>query len=469
MSESETQRTYLVGVNQNGRSLKFLNNKNNMAAESLRKQLAAYERQKTITMSNMESRRLNTELFLKRVRYLEHEEDERLMKKHDDDEEETPDVKPRVKQKRQRQHRMPRMAQTAPANVGQGGGRIGAADSKRKYLKSGPETQAEREHMLRRQGTGDSLSAVKLDRKESMFLQLSGRGRHISELVYPEIPSSKTPRPNPRTLLDVMIGLNAMHYLPTSNTSEQFNDSFRGDSRLSIDHDSMYSSNENTAKRFMNQWKSQVAFRKGSIVRRIDKAFNRNVSTTNLTSVAEDPSRLRTSRMMLRQSMQMRLPAIDDDERKETFLAWMQEEKEKAVHDPYPFLNDRNNVRQAQRRRSFVEWLDKRTKFNPKTAKENEDRMAPIYSLSDDEDEDDEPQNLGDLMRTLLKVKMAFRDPLNDRIRRFYSEVDEMVRRDETAARRPIGEELQRRWKRILQGVDAGHADSGDEDYYLML
>jgi len=75
MTETESQRSQLIGVNPHSQTLKFLNNKNNIAALSLRKQLASFERQRSMNMSSMEARRLDTELFLKQVKYLEGQDD----------------------------------------------------------------------------------------------------------------------------------------------------------------------------------------------------------------------------------------------------------------------------------------------------------------------------------------------------------------------------------------------------------
>lgn len=76
MSETDMQRVSLVGVNPNSRSLKFLNTKNNIATQTLKKQIAMFERQKTFCMSSLETRRLDTHQFLKQVKSLEHETEE---------------------------------------------------------------------------------------------------------------------------------------------------------------------------------------------------------------------------------------------------------------------------------------------------------------------------------------------------------------------------------------------------------
>ena len=321
------------------------------------------------------------------------------------------------------------------------------------------------------------MVSLRMDRKNSMFIQLPGKGKNAdSNFGYRDVPNSKTPKPNPRTLLDVMIGLNALKYLPNSTSSEYLNDSFRGDSRLSVDCESIYSDHGNTAQTFMNQWKNKVACRKASLFNKIDKKFGvtQATSTSNLTSVAEDPSRLqrhRKSRMMIRHHMQQRLPVIDDeDERKETFQAWIAEERERANSEQFPLINP--NDKQARRRRSFCFWLDRRHKEHLKRTRENKDNIAGVMHLSDlDSDEEEEPQSIGDLMKTLLKMKMSFKTPLDARLKKFNADVEEMVRRDAEARTAPIGKALKRRWKMIMHGVDAALADSSDEEdnYYHTL
>lgn len=76
MSETDKQRLSLVGVNANSRSLKFLNTKNNIAALTLKKQLAVFEREKTFSISAIDSKRHDTQTFLKQVKNLDQETEE---------------------------------------------------------------------------------------------------------------------------------------------------------------------------------------------------------------------------------------------------------------------------------------------------------------------------------------------------------------------------------------------------------
>lgn len=76
MSETDIQRMSLVGVNPNSRTLKFLNTKNNIATLTLKKQIAMFEREKTFSMTSLETKRLDTKQFLKQVKTLEHESEE---------------------------------------------------------------------------------------------------------------------------------------------------------------------------------------------------------------------------------------------------------------------------------------------------------------------------------------------------------------------------------------------------------
>ena len=71
MSETEARRTALIGVGPHSRTLKFLNNKNNIATTILNKKLALIERQSTMTINHLEHTRLDTQDFLKKIKFLE--------------------------------------------------------------------------------------------------------------------------------------------------------------------------------------------------------------------------------------------------------------------------------------------------------------------------------------------------------------------------------------------------------------
>ncbi|KAH3890290.1 uncharacterized protein LOC127851287 [Dreissena polymorpha] len=483
MSEKEDHKITLVGVNPHSRTLKFLNNKNNQALVILKKRLESFERQKTLSISSIETRRLDTQQFLKHVQYLEHQDadNDRLVVRDVGSASQTPDPP-----KQPRRRRKIRLAKTAPAaHAAHSDSECvdGKRDEKRKGVKSGPETQAEKEKMLYGHRGDEFASQMRMERRDSMFFQLSGRGRHDSADItgypgYLEIPTRKTPKPNPRTLLDVMMGLNAFNHLPPPSSCEQQNESgsVRNDSRLSVDYDSVYGSHENIANRFMQQWRTKVASRKLSIINKLDASMQPNPaargSSTNLTSVAENPSRLlknrRSTRVFGRKSVvQPMLPVIDDEEeRKEQFQAWMSEEQEKSKADKQLFMFKSGDNKQTQRRRSFMIWLQNREKENKERASKNE--LASYEESEDENQSDDEPESIGDLMRALLKIKTRVREPLETRVRKFNAEIEDIIKRDEAARNMPMGKALKRKWLMIMQGIDAALAESSDDDdhYY---
>lgn len=388
---------------------------------------------------------------------------------------------PPLTARKRRRPRKIRLARTAPANIHHSDDEMqhAAFENRRHEIRSGPETQAERDQMLN------------MDRKKSVFLQLSGKGKENQSHAYYDIDVPKRPelpKPNPKTLLDVMVGLNAFSLLPKpGSNSNELSDSYRGDSRMSIiDEDSMFGSHENIAKSFMTQWKNKVASRKFSIISKLENQTSQvplqRCDSIALSSVPEEDSSLRNysrvhrkSKWTVRHQMkQPSLPAIyDDEERKEQFLAWMEEQKAKMRIEKESVFANMPKDKQAQRRKSFTCWLQDR-KDNTKVSDvsdDDDDVIADgLRQILDDEDDVDvgKPANIGDLMKTLLKIKTRFKDPLDSRLQRFYREIDEIKERDEAARTKPTTKSQKRRWKMLMYGVDAALADSSDEeDNYL--
>ncbi|KAL4224870.1 hypothetical protein ACF0H5_015566 [Mactra antiquata] len=489
MSETDIQRLSLVGVNPNSRSLKFLNTKNNIASLTLKKQLAVYEREKTFSISMIDSQRHDAQSFLKQVKSLEQETEE--SKRWLSREEIMITPQPEIRRRRKKKRKI-RLAQTAPPNghYSDDDVRHPSRDHKRKETKSGPETQEEKDRMM------------KIDRKKSVFLQLPGKGRASVVENYYDLPEDKQkrpelPKPSPKTLLEVMIGLNAFSQIPSRmRSNSELSESFRGDSRMSFpDQDSMYDSQENVARRFMTQWKNKVASRKFSLLNKLEStnAFfenpNPRCESINLSSVPEDTSFLnqsrgshRKSKWTVRHSMKHpSLPAIDDEEeRKELFMEWITDQQAKWRSDKESFFkNVPANDKQAQRRKSFICWLQERQ--TDKKKEDDSDEEPEVFTAGglrniiendaendDDNDEDVKPANIGELMRTLLNIKSRFKDPLDARVRRFNTEIDNIKRKEEEERNKAMSKSQKRRWKMLMKGIDAALADSSDEEdnYY---
>ena len=373
-----------------------------------------------------------------------------------------PPRKPRPRRVR----RKIRLAQTAPPQTNPSENPDNLVHPGRKAANSGPETQAEKEQML------------KMTRKKSMFLHLPGMGSKGDLRSSDETPTPfAVPRPNPKTLLDVMIGLNAFSQLPPSESY----DPFRGDSRVSIDQESYYGSHEHIAKNFMLQWKNRVACRKPSLINRLDSSHvsydfaNHRCESTNLSSVPEGPAsasrfKRRKSKWSMRTGMkQPTLPSIDDeDERKHQFMAWVQDERQKMRSEKSSiFANICPNDKQSVRRKSFTLWLQKRQEQKADLDDNSDDDMGALRDISEDE-EDNEPESMGDLMKTILKIKTRFKDSLDSRVKRFNNEMEKIKKRDEEHRKKPISNSQKRRFKMLLEGIDAALADSSDDEdnYY---
>jgi hypothetical protein len=354
-----------------------------------------------------------------------------------------------------------------------------ASNRRHQEIRSGPETQAEKDHVL------------KLNRKQSMFLQLPGKGKQTHAYYDIDVPKRpELPKPNPKTLLDVMVGLNAFSHLPRARSnSNEMSDTYRGDSRMSIiDEDSMYGSHENIARSFMTQWKNKVASRKISIINKLDTQMAvptlQRCDSIALSSVPEEDISLRgnsrahrKSKWTLRHQMkQPSLPAIDDEEeRKEQFMEWMSEQKAKFRIEKESIFANYPKDKQAQRRRSFTCWLQERQENNQQYESSDEEEDEDIADglqefLREGNDGDDigKPTNIGDLMKTLLKIKTRFKDPLDARVKRFNKEIDAKKAKDDALRNKEPSASQKRRWKMLMYGIDAALADSSDDDdnYY---
>lgn len=393
---------------------------------------------------------------------------------------------PETKRRRRRRRKV-RLSQTAPANGHHSDDEIHRSHEPRelgrKATISGPETQDEKDRMMN------------IDRKKSVFIQLPGKGKTTEN--YYDLPEDKTkrpelPKPNPKTLLEVMIGLNAFSQIPSRLRSNSELSDYRGDSRLSItDQDSLYDSQENVAKRFMTQWKNKVASRKYSLLNKLESSntFFENPhprsESINLSSVPEDTSIFnqsrnsrRKSKWTVRHSMKHpSLPAIDDEEeRKEQFLEWITQHQERWRADKESYFKDVPvHDKLAQRRKSFTCWLQERQ--NDKKLDDDSDEEPEIFTagglrnIIEDDDEDvveSKPENIGELMRTLLNIKTRFKDPLDSRVKRFNAEIDAIIKKDEEDRNKEMSKSRQRRWKMLIKGIDAALADSSEEEenYY---
>lgn len=373
-----------------------------------------------------------------------------------------------------RQRRKIRLSRTAPANMHISGdeNRNPRVIIDRKAVKSGPETQEERNKMLNLSG------------KKSVFLQLSGKGKEMSN-YYDIEPYKKKELPNPKakTLMDVMIGLNAFSYLPRQRrNSSEMSEHCREDSRMSVDQDSTEDTHEHIATSFMMQWKSKVASRKFSIINKLEnqpfqcQSNIQRCDSFTLSSVPEDMSMLNQSRdsrkskwTLHHQMKQHTLPAIDDEEeRKLQFLEWVNEQKAKLrAEKESVFVKCVQNT-QAHRRQSFTCWLQKRhdlDKHDDESDEEDDGVTDGLRELIDgNDDDDDKPATLGDLMKTLLKIKTRFKDPLDSRVRRFNKEIDKIKKRDDAVRNKEMSSSQKRRWKMLLAGIDTTLVESSEDE-----
>ena len=379
-----------------------------------------------------------------------------------------------------RRKRKVRLAQTAPANMQHKHNKQDKTmkDAVRNAFTNGAKPNPD--------ARPDSAS-LDTDRKKSVYLQIAGTGREPKSHVQFDDSEDEDkkrkdlPKPSPRTMLDVMIGLNAFSHVPpprcVTRSPEQ-----REESRFSLVRSSsissVYDSTENIAEKFIQQWRSRIASRKQSIYDKLSadtpkpEAFQSRESLA-LSSVPElelsNPASLRRkSKWTTRTSMKppAQLPVIsqdDDQERREQFQAWVKERKDDIKPSERPesaTLNPQQKI--TQRRNSFVCWLKQRNQTKPDYDDDDDDDSYSSYA--DPYEIDDGPQNVGDMMKTILNIKTRFRDPVDLRLKKFYRDLDKVKERDAKAQRPLTEKEQKRRWKALMKGIDAALADSSDEE-----
>ena len=413
-------------------------------------------------------------------------------------------------------HRKVRLAQTAPPSI------------HHKHKKETPPKAKVREAFNSFSDSKDVndraqevKSALDTDRKKSVYLQISGAGKEQKSYLkdYDSDEENKKrkelPTPSPRTMLDVMIGLNAFSHVPPPRcvTKTPYDISREGRKSVFIPSPqlinrplkftkdgratrrrrssvmstssvgSINDSTENIAEKFIQQWRSRIASRRQSICNKIAAEHSKpDIShgreSIALTSVPEfepiTPSPLRkeskwtfTHKSSL---MPTETPAISEDEdqeRREQFQAWVRDKKDSVK----PTERPNSAVLTAQqktneRRKSFADWLKKRmlTMKRRNYDDDDDDDDAETTDDSNPYQIDDDPQDIGDILKTVLNIKKRFKDPVDFRLKKFYKDLDKIKERDERA-RRPLSEEeRKRKWKVLMKGIDAALADSSDEE-----
>ena len=293
------------------------------------------------------------------------------------------------------------------------------------------------------------------------------------------------PKPSPRTMLDVMIGLNAFSHVPPPRSPGMHSDN-RNLFNRSTSVKSLYDSTENIAGKFIQQWRARVASRRDSIIDKLagDCAIPANstprwIESSFLASVPEleqpvalDESRKSNWTLTHRPGLikPAYLPGIgqrDDGERRELFQAWVKDRKHELVpHDRPDSENLNPTQKDEHRRKSFMKFLKERRSSKSKHEENEEETIVPIFK--DPYEINDTQQDIGDMMNTILNIKKRFKDPLDFRVKKFYKELDQIKERDEKA-QGPLTEKARkRRWKMLMKGIDAALADSSDEeDNYL--
>ena len=324
-----------------------------------------------------------------------------------------------------------------------------------------------------------------------MYLQIAGVGKEQkSHVKYDdsddEEPKRKElPKPSPRTMLDVMMGLNAFSHVPPPRCSTRSPDEFREDSRLSLQRsssiNSVYESTENIAEKFIQQWRKRIASRKQSIYDKLatespkpdilqqrESVALSSVPEMDLSSsFARRKSKWTTpTRMSIRPS---NLPVIsqnEDMERRELFQAWVKDRKDeiKMTERPESPLNLTPQQRTAQRRKSFSFWMKKRNQQKVHAEDSDDEAQREVLKYTDPYEVDDGPPDVGDMMRTIINIKKKFKDPLDSRLKKFYKELDILKERNENAHRQLTDKERKRKWKMLMKGIDAALADSSDEE-----
>ena len=388
--------------------------------------------------------------------------------------------------RRLQRNRKIRLAQTAPAGA------------QRKDKKEERQTDKRPKTEIVTTGSNLRLQRSKTtvetpNRRKSLYLQIGGTGRKANyndsddsdEDDYKRID---LPKPSPRAMLDVMIGLNAFSHVPPPRCvtkSPDINIDNRNLVNRSTSINSLYDSTENIAGKFVQQWRSRVASRRESIIEKLaDVNYNapknstpRWIEPSFLASVPElerhiplDESRKsnwnssNSKPGFIKQAYFPGIGVRDEAERRELFQAWVKERKDELVSYERPDSEKLNpKQKDESRRKSFMKFLKDRKVAKQKQLEENEEEIiVPLFK--DPYEIDDGPQEIGDMMKTIMNIKKRFKDPIDSRVKKFYKELDEIKERD-AKAQGPITDKgLKRRWKMLMKGVDAALADSSDEE-----
>ena len=422
----------------------------------------------------------------------------------------TPDPAEVKKEAKRSIHRKVRLAQTAPASIHHKHNKETPSKAVvREAFKSGSKDRNDRAEEVK--------SSLDTERKKSVYLQINGNGKeqnsylHDSDSEEDNKKRKDLPTPSPRTMLDVMIGLNAFSHVPPPRcVTKSPHDMSRGgrtsvfipspqylnkplkftkDGRATrrrrssiMSNSSITSVNDNTeniAEKFIQQWRSRIASRRQSIYNKIAAEHTKpDIShgreSIALTSVPEfeqpTPSPLRrTSKWTFTHKpsiMQAEMPVIsqeEDQERRELFQAWVRDRKDEIKPTERPGSAVLTHQQKTEeRRKSFADWLKKRVLNKPRNYDDDDEYGDTPYT--NPYDTDDGTQDIGEMLKTVLNIKKRFKDPVDFRLKKFYKDLDKIKERDEQA-RRPLSErEQKRKWMILMKGLDAALADSSDED-----
>ena len=323
------------------------------------------------------------------------------------------------------------------------------------------------------------------DRRKSMYLQIGGAGRGAKyndsdDSNDEEYRRVDLPKPSPRAMLDVMIGLNAFSHVPPPQYGTRSPDIHTDNRNLlnrSTSINSLYDSTDNIAGKFIQQWRAHVASRRDSIIEKLagnyQNPFNstpRWIEPSFLTSVPDLEQKIaldesRKSNWTVTHKTTY-LPGIghrDEDERRDLFQAWVKERKDDLVSYERPDSEKLNpKQKDESRRKSFMKFLKDRKAAKQRREENEEETIIPLFK--DPYEINDDPQDIGDMMKTIMNIKQRFRDPLDSRMKKFYKELEEIKERD-AKVQGPITDKgLKRRWKLLMKGIDAALADSSDEE-----
>ena len=428
----------------------------------------------------------------------------------------TPDPTEARREANRTVHRKVRLAQTAPASMHHKHKKDNPPKAKvREAFGSASKDKSERAQEVK--------SSLDTDRKKSVYIQISGSGKEKNSYLQDydsEEESNKKrkelPTPSPRTMLDVMIGLNAFSHVPPPRCATKTPFEIARDGRKSVfipspqlinrplkftkdgratrrrrssvisnsSVGSINDSTENIAEKFIQQWRSRVASRRQSICNKlaaehIKPDISHGRESIALTSVPENEPPTSTplrkaSKWTLTHKpslMPAEMPAITQDEeqeRREQFQAWVRDKKDSIKPTERPdsaFLSAQQKTN--LRRKSFADWLKKRmlsAKQRRNSDDDDDDEDIDTENETGPYQVDDGPEDIGDMLKTVLQIKKRFKDPVDFRLKKFYKDLDKIKERDDKARRPLTEEERKRKWKLLMKGIDAALADSSDEE-----